>query len=118
LVKCPVCGRASLRREKRHAEQSGFDLGVYVAEVCPSCGELFWDEKDVAKMEQKAKAIGIWGLEQKTKVAVVGNSLAVRIPKRLANFLGLKRGTDVLVHPMGRDKLVIEEAGKGTSSQK
>jgi len=49
------------------------------------------------------------GLEQKTRVATVGNSLAVRIPKRLANFLGLRRGVEVLIHPMGRDKLVIEE---------
>lgn len=47
-------------------------------------------------------------------MAAVGNSLAVRIPKRLANFLGLKRGAEVLVHPMGRDKLIIEEAGKGS----
>jgi hypothetical protein len=101
-----------LRREKRRAEQDDFDLGVYVAEICPSCGEVFWNEKDIVKMERKAKEIGIWGLEQKTKVATVGNSLAVRIPKRLADFLGLRRGVEVLVHPLGRDKLVIEEAGK------
>jgi uncharacterized C2H2 Zn-finger protein len=113
LVKCPVCGRAGLRREKRHAEQSGFDLGVYAAEICPSCGEVFWDKKDVAEMEQKAKVIGIRGLEQKTKVATVGNSMVVRIPRRLANFLGLKRGAEVLVHPMGRDKLIIEGSGEG-----
>ena len=101
-----------MRREKRSAEQDGFDLGVYVAEVCPSCGEVFWNEKDVVRMEHKAKEIGIWGLEQKTKVATVGNSLAVRIPKRLAHFLGLRQGVEVLIHPMGRDKLVIEEASK------
>lgn len=109
MVRCPVCGKANLRREKRRSEQDGFDLGVYVAEVCPSCGEFFWNERDVIKMEHKAKQIGIWGLEQKTKVATVGNSLAVRIPKRLANFLGLRQGVEVLIHPMGRDKLVIEE---------
>ena len=111
-MKCPVCGRANFRREKRRAEQDGFDLGVYVAEVCPSCGEVFWNEKDVVRMEHKAKEIGIWGLEQKTKVAIVGNSLAVRIPKRLADFLGLRQGVEVLIHPMGRDKLVIEETSK------
>ena len=103
-----------MRRKKRHAEQNGFDLGVYTAEVCPSCAEIFWNAKDVAKMEHKAKQMGVWGLEQKSKVATVGNSLAVRIPKRLANFLGLRRGTEVLIHPMGKDKLVIEETGKRT----
>lgn len=83
-----------------------------MAEICPSCGEVFWNEKDVIRMEHKAKEIGIWGLERKTKVATVGNSLAVRIPKRLAHFLGLRQGVEVLIHPMGRDKLVIEETGK------
>jgi len=110
-VTCPVCGRAKLRSEKRHAAQNGFDLGLYVAEVCPACEEVFWKESDVRKMEGRAKKIGVWGLEQKTRVATVGNSLAVRIPKRLANFLGLRRGVEVLIHPMGRDKLVIEETG-------
>ena len=101
-----------MRQEKRHTEQDGFDLGAYTAEVCPSCGETFWNEKDILKMELKAKEIGIWGLEQKTKVATVGNSLAVRIPKRLANFLDLKQGVEVLIHPLGRNKLVIEETSK------
>lgn len=114
-MKCPVCGKANLRRERRRAEQDGFDLGVYVAEICPSCGEIFWNQTDVVKMEQKAKEIGIWGLEQKTKVATVGNSLAVRIPKRLADFLRLRQGVEVLIHPLGRDKLVIEETPKHSS---
>ena len=86
MDKCPVCGKASLHEEKRRAEQNGFDLGTYVAEVCPSCGETLWNEKDVIRMEKKAKELGVWGLEQKTKIAIVGKSLAVRIPKRLADF--------------------------------
>ena len=112
MVICPVCGKSQLIRKRRHAEQYGFDLGVYAAEVCPSCGEVFWDEKNVLKMERKAKKIGIWGLEQRTKVAAVGNSLAVRIPKRLADFLGITKGTEVLVHPIGKDKLVVEQPRK------
>jgi YgiT-type zinc finger domain-containing protein len=112
LTKCPICGKSNLVRQRRHAEQYGFDLGVYFAEVCPSCGEVFWDESSIVKMERRAKRMGIWGLEQRTKVAAVGNSLAVRIPKRLAEFLGLRRGTEVSVHPIGRDKLVVEEAGE------
>ena len=112
MVKCPICGRTNLRSERRHAEQDGFDLGAYMAEVCPSCGEVFWKKNDVRKMEERAKRIGVWELEQKTKVATVGNSLAVRIPKRLANFLRLKQGVEVVIHPMGKDKLVIEEASK------
>jgi len=112
LVNCPVCGKSQLIRKKRHAEQYGFDLGIYFAEVCPSCGEVFWDEKSVRRMERKAKKIGIWGLEQRTRVAAVGNSLAVRIPRRLADYLGLAKGTEVSVHPIGKDKLVVEQPGK------
>lgn len=73
-----------------------------MAEVCPSCGEVVWNENDVVKMERKAKKIGVWGLEQKTRVTTLGNSLAVRIPKRLADFLGLRRGVEVLIHPHGK----------------
>lgn len=114
MVRCPVCGRGELHRQRRRAEQYGFDLGIYLAEVCSACGEVFWDERSVQRMEQKAKRMGVWGLEQKTRIAIVGNSLAVRIPKRIADFLGLRRGVEVLVHPIGKDKLVVEETGRKT----
>ncbi len=109
MAKCPVCGKSALRRENRKSELYGFDLGGYTAEVCPSCGEIFWDENDVRKMEEKAKKLGIWGLERRTKVAVAGNSLIVRIPRNIAKFIGLRKGEMVSLHPLGRDKLLIEE---------
>ncbi len=115
MVRCPVCRRSELKTQIRKAEQYGFDLGEYKAAVCSACGEIFWLESDVRRMEKKAKRLGIWGLEQKTKVAVAGNSLIVRIPKRLANFVGITKGKEVYVHPAGRDRLLIEEAGKRTS---
>ncbi len=112
MVKCPVCGRASLVRMRRKSELYGYDLGEYTAEVCPSCGEIFWEEADVRKMEDKAKRLGIWGLEQRTKVAVAGNSLIVRIPSRIAKFTGLKKGEIVSIHPFDRNKLLIEDTAK------
>ncbi len=112
MVKCPVCGKMPLVRMKRKSELYGYDLGEYTAEVCPSCGEIFWEEADVRKMEDRAKRLGIWGLEQRTKVAVAGNSLIVRIPSRIAKFIGLKKGEIVSVHPFDRDKLLIEDTAK------
>ncbi len=112
MTKCPVCGKSALRREARKSELYGFDLGKYTAEVCPSCGEVFWNEADVGKMEEKARRLGIWGLEHRTTIAVAGNSLMVRIPRSIARFLGLKKGEVVSLHPLGRDKLVIEEPAK------
>jgi len=80
-----------------------------MAEVCRACGEIFWLEDDVAQMEKRAKELGIWGLEHKTKVSVAGNSLIIRIPRKLAQFLGLDKGSEVVVHPYGKDKLMVEE---------
>ncbi len=112
MANCPVCGKPVLRRENRKSELYGFDLGNYPAEVCGSCGEIFWREADVRKMEERAKKLGIWGLEHRTKIAVAGNSLIVRIPKSIARFIGLKKGETVSLHPLGRDKLLIEEPSK------
>ena len=112
MPKCSVCGKASLQREVRKSELYGFDLGNYPAEVCPSCGEIFWREGDVQKMEEKAKRLGIWGLERRTKVGVAGNSLIVRVPKVIAKFIGLKKGEVVSLHPLGRNKLLVEETAK------
>ncbi len=109
MTKCPVCGKSALRTEGRKSELYGFDLGEYAAEVCPSCGEIFWNEDDIRKMEDKTKKLGIWGLEHRTKVAVAGNSLIVRIPRNIAKFIGLRKGEMVSLHPLGRDKLLIEE---------
>lgn len=111
---CPACGKAVLRRERRKSELYGFDLGSYTAEVCGNCGEVFWTEADVKKMEARAKKLGIWGLEHRTKIAVAGNSLIVRIPKSIARFTGIKKGETVSLHPLGRDKLIIEETARSS----
>ncbi len=108
-MNCPSCGRSGLKREVRKSELYGFDLGSYTAEVCGNCGEVYWREEDVRKMERRAKRLGIWGLEQRTKVAVAGNSLMIRIPRSIAKFVGLKKGETVSLHPVGRDKLMIVE---------
>src|SRR5438445_13503239 len=109
---CPACRRPIMKKTMRKSELYGFDLGRYPAKVCTSCGEVFWKETDVRKMEERAKKLGIWGLEHRTKVAVAGNSLMVRIPKSIAKFIGLKKGETVSMHPLGRDKLLIEESSK------
>jgi len=109
MVKCPICRKGDLTKEKRKSELYGFSLGEYLAEACPVCGEVFWSEEDVASMEKKAKEKGIWGLEQRAKISIAGNSLIVRIPQKLAKFLRLRKGTEVIIHPYGKDKLLIEE---------
>jgi len=70
MVKCPVCEKSELMLEKKRSELYGFNLGEYMAEVCRACGEIFWLEDDAAQMEKRAKELGIWGLEHKTKVSI------------------------------------------------
>jgi YgiT-type zinc finger domain-containing protein len=55
MVKCPVCGRGELVKEKRKSKLYGFSLGEYMAEVCSRCSEIFWTEEDVALMENMTK---------------------------------------------------------------
>ena len=85
----------------------GVDLGEFPAEVCTKCGESFTDEETTKKIEEAAKKKGIWGLEKKTKISQAGNSLAVRIPKEIADFLKLRKGKEAYIHPEGHN-LVIE----------
>ena len=59
------------------------------------------------KIEQVAKKKGIWDLSAVTKITKTGNSLAVRIPKKIVDYLNLKNGEEAYVHPEG-NKLVVE----------
>ncbi|MBI2650301.1 AbrB/MazE/SpoVT family DNA-binding domain-containing protein [Candidatus Woesearchaeota archaeon] len=57
---------------------------------------------------KQARKKGVWGLGKKTKITKTGNSLAVRIPKEIANFLNLKEGKEAYMHPEKDNKLIIE----------
>ncbi|MEW6070507.1 MAG: AbrB/MazE/SpoVT family DNA-binding domain-containing protein [Candidatus Thermoplasmatota archaeon] len=108
MKKCPVCERGKLKKGEIDEEMFGVALGKFEAELCDYCHESFVDERVMAKIEEKAKKIGIWGLAEKLKVAKSGNSLVVRLPARIAKFLSIKAGQEVLVHPESKEKLVIE----------
>lgn len=105
-MKCPICSGES-KRKKIKEEMFGTYLGEYPADVCTECGESFVDSQTMRQIEDKAKKLGIWGLGNKAKVARAGNSLIVRVPKKLANFLGVHEGSPVFIHPE-KDKLVLD----------
>ena len=85
----------------------GVKLGDYLAEVCQHCGEVVFTEETSRKMTAKAKALGLFGLEAKTKIGKVGDSLDVRIPKKIAEFLKIDKGNEVRMHPE-KNRLIIE----------
>lgn len=105
---CPVCGKGKLHRGEVREEMFGIDLGSYPADVCDACGESFVDDAAMARIEARAKELGLWGLAKKVTIAKSGNSLVVRIPAELARFLKIKGGEEALVRPEGRGRIVVE----------
>ena|SRR3989344_5651716 len=107
MIKCPICEKGELKKGKVKEEMFGVYLGEFNAEICEKCGESFVDSFVMGEIEKKAKEKGIWGLGKKTKVTKTGNSLAVRIPKEIVNFLKLKEGDTAYIHPE-KNKIVVE----------
>lgn len=106
-MKCPVCEKGSLKRKKSKEYMFGVYLGEFDTEVCSACGESFTDAETTRGIEDIAKKKGIWGLGMNTKITKAGNSLVVRIPKKIADYLDLKKGKEAYIHPEA-NSLVIE----------
>ena len=105
--KCYICEKGNLTGKKIDYSLYGKNLGKFNAEVCDKCGETFFDEVVSKKMTQIAKKKGLWGLQTKTKVGQAGSTLDIRLPKKIINFLNLKKGEEVDIYPEDRNKLVI-----------
>lgn len=106
---CPNCN-TKLKKAIVKEEYLGHELGKFEGFECTKCGETLLTEESVTKAQQKAKELGVFGLAEKTTIAKSGNSLIVRIKKKVANYLGLLEGDEVFVHPEGKKKLVVEVA--------
>lgn len=106
--KCYECRKIGLHRRKVRYALHGLELGLFPAEVCAHCGQQFFDEATSKDIELAARKAGVWGLCVQTRVGKSGNALDVRIAQPLAQFVGLVRGSDVTIHPDGKQKLVIE----------
>ena len=106
-MKCPVCEKGSLRKGKTKEYLFGVFLGEFPAEVCDKCSEAIVDSPTMQKIEDAAKKKGIWGLGAATKFTKTGNSLAVRVHKKIADYLNLKSGKEAYIHPED-NKLIIE----------
>jgi len=106
-MKCPVCEESELKKGKIKEYMFGVYLGEFSEYICRKCGESFTDLNTTKKIEEIAKRKGIWGLGNSTKITKTGNSLAVRIPKKIVDYLKLKNGEEVYVHPEHK-KLIME----------
>jgi len=104
---CPICKEGNLKKKKTNQYLFGEYLGEFPAEVCSKCKESFTDTETTKKIEESAKKKGVWGLGSKTKVTMTGNSLAVRIPKKIVDYMKLKNGEETYIYPEGK-RLIIE----------
>lgn len=106
-MKCIICN-GDLKEKIVEHKEVGVLLGKYKGLVCSKCNEVFYDAETAAKIQAKSKELGLFGLAKKAKVAEVGNSLAVRIPKRIADFLGLKKESEIKIVPKSHHEVSIE----------
>ena len=106
-MNCPTCNKGTLKRVREPHMLHGVNLGTFAGEKCSFCGELLTSGTVMLQIEKAAKAKGVWGLGRKTKITRSGNSLAIRIPKELVDYLKLKEGKDAYIHPDAK-KIVID----------
>ncbi len=106
-MKCVMCS-GELKEKVAEYREFGVLLGRFKALACTDCGEKFFDSGTADKIQEKSRELGLFGLAKKTKVAKVGNSLAVRIPKEIARFTNLKKEEEVRIVPKNNKEIVIE----------
>jgi len=107
MKKCYICGKGRLVKKKIPYTLYGVMIGKFEGEQCSKCGESFYNEDVFDEMTKKVKKLGLWGLEMKTKLTKVGNSLDIRLNKRLIDFLGIDKGKEVTVIPENKKKIII-----------
>jgi len=94
-----------------HVEYFGVDFGIRDGHVCTSCGDEYLTDEVWQEVEDKAKELGLFGIERKVRVRKSGNSLVVSIPPDIAKYLGITKECLVSLVPTGKRKIEIEVAG-------
>ena len=93
-MKCLNCGSSKIKRKKIDFKVYGISLGKFDAEVCSKCGEEIFDEATSDKIDKVAKERGLWGLESRSKVGIAGDGFIIRVNKKIADFMKLKKGEE------------------------
>lgn len=105
-VKCKCGGK--LKKSKTEVEFFGMDFGIKPCEVCTKCGAEYISQELMEKIEKEVRKKGLFVLERRAKVTRSGNSLVIRIPKDIAESLGLEKDTDIKIYPAEKKRLIVE----------
>lgn len=106
-MRCTNCNMGNYGKKKIPYIFLGEAIGKFEALVCNRCGETLFEPAASDKIEAEVKHRGLWGLRARSKVSEVGNALDVRVPKPLAKFLSLKKGQEVILEPIDKNRLQI-----------
>lgn len=102
---CECGGKTS--KKKVDFSMYGTSLGKFEAEVCQKCCETLFSEKVSDQIDEAAKKKGLWGLEANTKIGQAGDSLMIRVNKKIADFYGLEKGEEVTLMPKNKGELSV-----------
>ncbi len=105
-MKCSECG-GKVSVKKVDFFMYGTILGKFPAEVCEQCGEQLFSEETSDVIDRAAKEKGLWRLESQTTVGQAGDSLIIRVNKKLADFYGLRKGKEVHIAPESKNKMAV-----------
>src|SRR3989344_4570765 len=108
MEKCYICEKGNLKYERVPYKLYGELIGNFDAEVCDKCGEVFFDEETSRKITAATKAKNLWGLGARTKIGQAGSTLDIRLPKKIIEFLKLKKGKEISIYPESKNRLVVE----------
>jgi uncharacterized protein with PIN domain len=92
ITVCPFCN-VKLKKVNREMEKDVFEKVM----VCPTCDESFLTLKQCEKVSKKVYS----------RAFMSGNSLAVRIPKKVAEKIKLKNGCRYNLR-VRKGKIIIE----------
>ncbi len=105
-----TCG-GTLKKSQCEVEFFGIDFGLRECEICTSCGSEYLSQETMKEVEEEVKSKRIFGLERNVKVSKSGNSLVIRIPKEIAEFMNLKKDGLLRLFPVESKRLEIEVLG-------
>jgi hypothetical protein len=101
------CG-GNLKKTKVEVEFFGIDFGLRDAEVCTACGSEYLDQEALREIENEIKERKIFALGRKVQIPRSRESLVIRIPPEIAEFLNIHYKSLVQLFPVDKDRMEVK----------
>jgi len=111
-IKC-ACGETA-QKITTEMELFGGDVTVRNIEAyyCPKCKEEVMTTEQIQKVKDNVKSLvpSYEKFSVRKKIAQLGNSVTVPLPKEVADFLGIHKGDEVRITVKDKHRLIVESA--------